>query len=221
MSGRAYAVRHTATAAATRPGAATQPGARGDAGEKPVDLISQGAEAAADGGDAGQRILAPEDLCFARALRNDSANAPEPEPARPVPAMPQTTAVAAPGQGSQNAQPGQSAPGGVSTSPFAPAVPEGQAPSPAPAATMFDYVFQVAAFKDEYHSGQPAPAAGGQGAAYPYAARRQALPGPGAAARGDAPARPKCRKSCRSCIWGNPLCAAASPPCPEAGAILF
>ena len=111
MSGRAYAVRHTATAAATRPGAATQPGARGDAGEKPVDLISQGAEA--------------------------------------VPAMPQATAAAAPGQGAQNAQPGQSAPGGVSTSPFAPAVPEGQAPPPAPAATMFDYVFQVAAFKDE------------------------------------------------------------------------
>lgn len=149
MSGRAYAVRHTATAAATRPGAATQPGARGDAGEKPVDLISQGAEAVQDGADAGQRILAPEDLRFARALRNDSANAPEPEPARPVPAMPQATAAAAPGQGAQNAQPGQSAPGGVSTSPFAPAVPEGQAPPPAPAATMFDYVFQVAAFKDE------------------------------------------------------------------------
>ena len=86
MSGRAYAVRHAV------PAAATQPGARADAGEKPVDLISQGAK---------------------------------------------------------NTQPGQNAPGGVPASPFAPAVPEGQTPPPAPAATMFDYVFQVAAFKDE------------------------------------------------------------------------
>ena len=80
MSGRAYAVRHAV------PAAATQPGARADAGEKPVDLISQGAEAVQDGADAGQRILAPEDLRFARALRNDSANASEPDPARPAPA---------------------------------------------------------------------------------------------------------------------------------------
>ena len=142
MSGRAYAVRHAV------PAAATQPGARADAGEKPVDPISQGVEAVQDGADAGQRILAPEDLRFARALRNDSANASEPDPARPAPAMPQATA-AAPGQGAQNTHPGQNAPGGVSTAPFAPAVPEGQTPPPAPAATMFDDVFQVAAFKDE------------------------------------------------------------------------
>ena len=49
MSGRAYAVRHAV------PAAATQPGARADAGEKPVDPISQGAEAVQDGADAGQR----------------------------------------------------------------------------------------------------------------------------------------------------------------------
>lgn len=84
-------------------------------------------------------ILAPEDLRFARALRNEEG-APETPPAaqRAAPAGtgPQTPSVQA------------AAPGTVP--PAAPALSgAGMTPEAAPAAAMHDYVFQVGAFRDE------------------------------------------------------------------------
>lgn len=144
MSGRAYAVRHAAPAGAARGG--TERPSVPD-GDNPVAApVAQGVKAVRDGADAGQRILAPEDLRFARALRNDNAAQGTPEPA--APAQPPVAANGAPALNEQAGQNGQAAPTVVSTAPFAPAVPEGQTPPPAPVATMFDYVFQVGAFKD-------------------------------------------------------------------------
>lgn len=137
MSGRAYAVRHAAPAGAARGGTERPSVPNGD--NPVVAPVAQGVKAVRDGADAGQRILAPEDLRFARALRNDNAAQGTPEPA--APAQPPVAANGAPALNEQAGQNGQAAP-------FAPAVPEGQTPPPAPVATMFDYVFQVGAFKD-------------------------------------------------------------------------
>lgn len=139
MSGRAYAVRHAAPPGAERQSAL-------DEHMPPADPVTQGVEAARDGADAGRKILAPEDLRFARALRND--NAAQEKPEAPLPAQPPLTANGEPASGVQPVQTGRAA-SPVPSAPFAPAVPEGQVPPPAPAAAMFDYVFQVGAFKDE------------------------------------------------------------------------
>ncbi|WP_298035053.1 SPOR domain-containing protein [uncultured Desulfovibrio sp.] len=133
MSGRTYAVRHATPAGTVCGGTERQSVPNGD---NPVAApVAQSVEAVRDGADAGQRILAPEDLRFARALRNDNAAQGTPEPAA-------------------SAQPpvavnGTSAPTAVLAAPLAPAVSEGQTPPSVPVATMFDYVFQVGAFKDE------------------------------------------------------------------------
>lgn len=138
MSGRAYAVRHALPLGAERPSAP-------DEDMPPADSVLQGVEAVRDGADAGQRILAPEDLRFARVLRNNTVQE-KPEPL--VPAQPPVAANGAPGANAQAVENGRAAPS-VPSAPFTPAVPQGQPAPPAPVAAMFDYVFQVAAFKDE------------------------------------------------------------------------
>ncbi len=140
MSGRAYAVRHVLPLSAERSPAS-------DEDIPSAESVLQGVEAVRDGADAGQRILAPEDLRFARALRND--NAVQEKPESPAPAQPPAAANGASDANAQAVQNGRAAPSGVPAAPFTPAIPEGQTAPPAPVAAMFDYVFQVGAFKDE------------------------------------------------------------------------
>lgn len=88
----------------------------------------------------GPSILSPEELRFARALRNEDG-APETPPAPPRPAAP--TAPVAP----------QVPPGTPVASPVAPgaeaAPAQPVAQAPAPSGPMQDYVFQMGAFRDE------------------------------------------------------------------------
>lgn len=112
----------------------------------PAEAEAAGAPGATPPQEAPERgILAPEELRFARALRNEDG-APE------TPAAAQRMAPPAAGR-----LPGQPAPAGqpgaVGAAPPAPVVLPGGGPAPAPgmapAAPMHDYVFQVGAFRDE------------------------------------------------------------------------
>ncbi|CAI3229565.1 SPOR domain-containing protein [Desulfovibrio legallii] len=145
MSGRASWRSQALQAQAARQ-AAPEDAAAGDKDAKQADA-EQG---------AGQGILAPEDLRFARVLRGESL-----PPAKTAPvaaAAAQAVVPAGPKSAGRESAPGQTAaqtaaPGG--TGQGAAAV---QATSPAPAAfaasaqptpgAMSDYVFQVGAFKD-------------------------------------------------------------------------
>ncbi|WP_300126049.1 SPOR domain-containing protein [Desulfovibrio sp.] len=132
-----------------------------EAGRSAPQAPAPGATAARDApsagpGQEGPGILSPEELRFARALRNEDG-APEPpalqRPApSPIAAAPQVAPQASPIPGQVPAQlPGQtgqplpgpgSAPGGV---------PQALAPTQAAAqpGPMQDYVFQMGAFRDE------------------------------------------------------------------------
>lgn len=140
MSGRAYSRNHASQA--TDEAAASTGQAKG---APMADRLPQSAQALEEGAGAGQQVLAAEELRFARALRGqsgvpaqDAASPAQEQSAPPVPPQVVTSAQA-------HAQPDAQVPG-----PASPASPAGlvqAAPPQAPA--MFDYVFQVAAFKDE------------------------------------------------------------------------
>ena len=138
MSGRAYWKAHPQPIAAKQ----TAPAADDD-GPAPGDLAS-GADD--DGADPKQKVLAAEELRFSRVLRNDAATGDAPlkplppmTPVQPKPAgvvqagVPQGAAQAVPG--AQGAQ-GQGAAQG-----------SGLAKAP-PVSGLYDFVFQVGAFKD-------------------------------------------------------------------------
>ncbi|MBD5416602.1 MAG: hypothetical protein HDR50_02815 [Desulfovibrio sp.] len=99
----------------------------------------------------GPGILSPEELRFARALRNEDG-APE---APPVPQRPAVQSVSPGAQAPAEATtppPGQPAamPGAAPVLPAAEAATaQPVAPAAAPAGPMQDYVFQVGAFRDE------------------------------------------------------------------------
>lgn len=101
-------------------------------------------------------ILAPEELRFARALRNEDG-APE-APAAAQPVTPPSAAAGPQALSPSGRLPGQmtaaaqaAVPGTVPpvTDPALSGVGPGVTPGPAPAAPMQDYVFQVGAFRDE------------------------------------------------------------------------
>lgn len=119
----------------------------------PAAVAPAGSTASAEApAQEGRGILSPEELRFARALRNEDG-APEapPAPQRPAVQSPspsaQTQAEAAtplPGQPAAampGAAPVQPAPEAAMAQPVAPVA--------APAGPMQDYVFQVGAFRDE------------------------------------------------------------------------
>ena len=91
-------------------------------------------------------ILSPEELRFARALRNEDG-APEPAPVQPKDAAAAVAPVAQPPSvapaGTPAAMPGQPAPVAPQGAAALPAAPPGEA------AAMQDYVFQMGAFRDE------------------------------------------------------------------------
>lgn len=136
MSGRAYWRSHAAPVAARA--ATAQSSAVDD------DASSSGADADSQTGQAEprQKVLAPEELRFARVLRNDSATGDAPlKPLPPMtPVQPRPVAVAQPG-GAVSASDAQSQPG-------AQAMPAASGVVKPPSAKMYDYVFQVGAFKD-------------------------------------------------------------------------
>ena len=105
-------------------------------------------------GDSAQEsrgILSPEELRFARALRNEDG-APETPSAPPRQQSPAVAAQVPPaGVGApQPPMPGQSAPAMPAAAPVTENTPEqGLQPAPASPAPMQDYVFQVGAFRDE------------------------------------------------------------------------
>lgn len=141
MSGRASAGAERRLAAVE--GARTAPLPPAGAGEDRAALATPPQEVPERG------ILAPEDLRFARALRNEEG-APETPPAAqraaPSGTGPQTPSARLPGQVTPAAQ--AAAPGTVPPAP--PALSgAGMTPEAAPAAAMHDYVFQVGAFRDE------------------------------------------------------------------------
>lgn len=136
MTGRASASAERRLASVDAGRAAPQPSVRSPG--SPVDP---------DAPQEGPGILSPEELRFARALRNEDG-APEPVPLprgaqAPVAPAPQVPPVTLP-------PPGQ-APGHAPAP--APAVASLQAPAGTPAAAqappMQDYVFQMGAFRDE------------------------------------------------------------------------
>lgn len=135
MSGRASASAErrlaAVEAARTAPLPSAEDAACGVPGAPPQEVPERG-------------ILAPEELRFARALRNEDG-APE------TPAAPQAPPASArlPGQPAPAAQ--AAAPGAATSAPVAalPGAEPAPAPGLAPAAPMHDYVFQVGAFRDE------------------------------------------------------------------------
>lgn len=139
MSGRAYSSQQSLLASESpgSPAAANSP--------------ERERTAAQENSEKEPQILAPEELRFARALRGRAGDPAVQEPARPLDGGAQAV------QGGE----GQAA---ATERTFQPAVPPATAPSAAPGggvvgqtplpqaanpAAMFDYVFQVAAFKDE------------------------------------------------------------------------
>lgn len=139
MSGRTYASRQSA--------AAPKPAAPEAAADSRDD-----AAAAQENPEKAPRILAPEELRFARALRGRAGEAAAREAGGPLDG------------GAQAAQGGGAGQAAAANPAFRPAIPPatGQPAAPAPGAAgemplpqavnpaaMFDYVFQVAAFKDE------------------------------------------------------------------------
>lgn len=135
MSGRAYSSRQSA--------AVLQPTAHAAAG----DSRDGDADAARENPEKDPQILAPEELRFARALRGGTGEVAAREAGGPQAA-----------QGGGAAQVAAAAPAfrpaipPATVQPAAPALgAAGEMPLPQAAnpAAMFDYVFQVAAFKDE------------------------------------------------------------------------
>jgi len=136
MSGRAYWKAHAPQVAArTSPAAANA--ADGD-GQAP-----DGA-----GEDGQQKVLAPEELRFARVLRNDVATGDAPlKPLAPI--KPMKPAQPTPGGVTQPSAPGAQAQGQASGQPQGQPQQGQAAPHAEPQASgMYDYVFQVGAFKD-------------------------------------------------------------------------
>lgn len=136
MSGRASASAERRLAAVEAARTAPLPSAEAEA---------RGAPGATPPREAPERgILAPEELRFARALRNEDG-APE------TPAAPQAPPAPArlSGQPAPAAQ--AAAPGAAPSAPVValPGAEPAPAPGRAPAAPMHDYVFQVGAFRDE------------------------------------------------------------------------
>ena len=148
MSGRASAGAERRLAAVES--ARTVPPPSAEAEERGAGALTPPAAEAPERG-----ILAPEELRFARALRNEDG-APEAPAAerRVTPAItaagPQTPSVPVlPGQmtaAAPAAAPGAAPP---ATAPAPPGVGPGVPPGMAPAAPIHDYVFQVGAFRDE------------------------------------------------------------------------
>ncbi|WP_165071907.1 SPOR domain-containing protein [Desulfovibrio sp. ZJ200] len=135
MSGRAYSSRQSA--------AALQPAAHAAAG----DSRDGDAAAARETPEKDPQILAPEELRFALALRGRAGEAAAREAGGPQAAQGGGADLAAaaapafrPAIPPATAQPAVPAPGAAGE------MPRPQAANPA---AMFDYVFQVAAFKDE------------------------------------------------------------------------
>lgn len=132
MSGRAYSTRQSA--------AASESAASMSAG----DSRDRDAAAPQENAEKDPQILAPEELRFARALRGRAGEAAAREPVGPLDGGAGQAAAGKPAF-----QPA------IPPSAVQPAVPAagaaGETPSPQAAnpAAMFDYVFQVAAFKDE------------------------------------------------------------------------
>ncbi|WP_297047389.1 SPOR domain-containing protein [uncultured Desulfovibrio sp.] len=147
MSGRASAGAERRLAAVES--ARTVPPPSAEAEERGAGALTPPAAEAPERG-----ILAPEELRFARALRNEDGAPEAPAAAQRVPASttgagPRTDPGRLPGQMTPAAQ--AAVPGAVppATDP-APAAPgPGVAPGADPAAPMHDYVFQVGAFRDE------------------------------------------------------------------------
>lgn len=143
MSGRASAGAERRLAAAEAARTALPPPAEAKPGAAPPPEVPE------------RGILAPEELRFARALRNEDGAPEAPAAERRVTAAitaagPQTPSVPVlPGQmtaAAQAAAPGAAPP---ATAPAPPGVGPGVPPGMAPAAPMHDYVFQVGAFRDE------------------------------------------------------------------------
>lgn len=145
MSGRASASAERRLAAVEAARTAPPP---------PAEAEAAGAPGATPPQEAPERgILAPEELRFARALRNEDGASETPAAAqRMAPPGMAPQAPPAPGR-----LPGQPAPAGqtaaLGAAPSAPVSLPGEGPAPAPgmapAAPMHDYVFQVGAFRDE------------------------------------------------------------------------
>ena len=137
MSGRAYWKAHPQPIVASAPSSAA---AQGD----DMNSADGGQASSADDGasEPKQKVLAAEELRFARVLRNDTATGDAPlkplPPMTPVQPKPAGVAQAGGAPASQGVAPGgavgqQAAPGGI-------ARPQ--------TSGMYDYVFQVGAFKD-------------------------------------------------------------------------
>ena len=140
MSGRAYWKAHpqpiavrSGTSAASAPSSATTPD-----DDPHAEGGDQASSADAGAGEPKQKVLAAEELRFARVLRNDSATGDA--PLKPLPPM----------------TPVQPKPAGVAQAGVAPAQQGGAAGQQAAqsgiarpqTSGMYDYVFQVGAFKD-------------------------------------------------------------------------
>ncbi len=111
----------------------------------PAAVAPAGSTASAEApAQEGRGILSPEELRFARALRNEDG-APEAPPAPQRPAVQSPVPVAQSPAGAATPLPGEAplapAPEAATAQPVAPAA--------APAGPMQDYVFQVGAFRDE------------------------------------------------------------------------
>lgn len=132
MSGRAYATRQSAAASESAASAAA-----GDSQDRDAPVAVENSEKA-------PQILAPEELRFARALRGRAGDAVAREPAAPLDGGAGQATAAKPAF--QPAIPPSVVQPAVPAAGAAGEMPQPQAPNPA---AMFDYVFQVAAFKDE------------------------------------------------------------------------
>lgn len=139
MSGRAYWRAHPQPVVAAAPASA---GAAGSSATAPDDDGAAAVGGTADEAEPKQKVLAPEELRFSRVLRNDAATGDAPlkplppmTPAQPKPAGVVQAGVPQTAQGAQSVQaPAAAQPGGMAKSPQV--------------SGMYDYVFQVGAFKD-------------------------------------------------------------------------
>lgn len=136
MSGRAYTSRHNASALESAPTAPLE------------DSTDPPAAAAGENSEKDRQILAPEELRFARALRGRPGEPTAREPAAQLDGGAQAVQGGVAGRTAAANPVFQPA---LPPSAGQPAVPESESAPPQAAnpAVMFDYVFQVAAFKDE------------------------------------------------------------------------
>lgn len=136
MSGRAYWRSHPAPVASRS--ATVQSAAVDD--DTPSSAVEEGNPASQ--AEPRQKVLAPEELRFARVLRNDSATGDAPlKPLPPMTPVQPRPAVAAQPSGTAAAPDAQAQPG-FQAQPGASGVVK------PPATKMYDFVFQVGAFKD-------------------------------------------------------------------------